>query len=145
MADPVDPDHFREDFPEFASIVTYPTTMVQFWLDVASQMVRQQVWGQQYKLGVELYTAHNLVLEAQAARAVAVGGVPGVSSGPINNKSVDKVSTGYDTTVASEEKAGAWNLTVYGTRFYRLMLMFGAGGIQLGAGCGIAGTVNYNI
>lgn len=132
MTSPVTADQFRLDFPEFASAVTYPDTQVNFWLNVASQFVRVQVWGNQYTLGVELYAAHNLVLEQQAMRAVLTGGVPGIATGPINNKSVDKVSVGYDTASSSEEKGGNWNLTIYGLRYKRLADLFGMGGIQIG-------------
>lgn len=129
---PITADQFRLDFHEFSSSVTYPDTMIDFWLTVAANFVRQCVWGNQYGLGCELYAAHNLVLEAQAQRASQTGGIPGVATGPINSKSVDKVSVGYDTGVASEEGAGNWNLTTYGLRFKRLADLFGMGGIQLG-------------
>ena len=122
---------FRQNFPEFVSDVTYPDTLVEFWLAVAVKQVRAQVWQDQTDLGVQLFTAHQIVLEAAAKKASLTGGTPGQNTGPVNNKSVDKVSIGFDTGASSVEKGGNWNLTTYGTRFKYFVDLFGAGGIQL--------------
>lgn len=83
-----------------------------------------------------LFIAHHAVLERKALDAAAQpGGVPGVSTGVINSKSVDKVSVGYDTAAGTEEGAGHWNLTVYGIRLKSLFNMMGAGPVQVGIGC----------
>lgn len=129
----ITPTTFRTNFPEFASTTTYPNAMVQFWLGVAYQMVRAEVWSTMLDVGVQLFTAHNCVLEAQAARAAATGGVPGGPVGPANNKSVDKVSVGYDTAAGTVPGWGNWNLTTYGTRFKYFVDIFGMGGVQVGA------------
>jgi hypothetical protein len=125
------PTQFKMDFPEFASITDYPDDMVQFWLTAGEAMTSESRWGDLYGLGVELFAAHNLVLEQQAIKRASAGGSPGGASGPVSAKTVDKVSVSYDTTVASEADAGHWNLTIYGQRRYRLSMMFGAGGMQL--------------
>lgn len=122
---------FRVAFTEFTSITVYPDAMVNFWLAVAVKQVRACAWQDQVDLGIMLYVAHNCVLEAQANKAAATGGFPGGNTGSINNKSVDKVSVGYDTNVTAEEGSGNWNLTTYGQRFIRMSRLFGAGGIQL--------------
>lgn len=122
---------FRAAFPEFTPNPPYTSAMIAFWLAVAVKQVRSCVWQDQTDLGVMLYMAHNCVLEAQAAKATATGGFPGGNTGAVNNKSVDKVSVGYDTTVTAEEDAGNWNLTTYGQRFIHMTRLFGAGGIQL--------------
>ena len=127
---------FRANFPEFANVVTYPDTMINFWLTVAYKQVRAVVWQDQTDLGVQLFVAHNCVLEAQAIKAAATGGAPGGVVGPANSKSVDKVSVTYDTTAGTVPGWGNWNLTTFGTRFKYFVDMFGAGGIQVGA-CGI--------
>lgn len=122
---------FRVNFPEFTANPPYTTQMIVFWLAVATKQVRACVWQDQVDLGIQLYVAHNCVLEAQAAKAAATGGSPGAATGITNNKSVDKVSVGYDTITAAEADAGNWNLTTYGMRFIHMSRLFGASGIQL--------------
>jgi hypothetical protein len=41
------------------------------------------------------------------------------------------VTQAYDTTAGIVPEAGHWNLTTYGMRFIQLVLMFGAGPIQV--------------
>lgn len=130
---------FRRAFPEFADSLLYPEPVIDLWLAFAGQMLDVSRWGGSitgavYIMGVNLFTAHNLVLSRQAQASADNGAPPGVSQGPINSKSVDKVSVGYDTASASEEDAGHWNLTTYGVRFIHLARMLGAGPIQVGQG-----------
>lgn len=129
-------NQFRANFPEFNNEILYPDTMLQFWLDVAYRQCRASVWQDSLDLGVQLFVAHNCVLEAQAINAAATGQLPGTIVGPANAKSVDKVSVNYDTTAGTVPGWGNWNLTNYGTRFKYYVDMFGAGGIQVGA-CGL--------
>lgn len=84
-----------------------------------------------FDYGLELMVAHNLVLERRAQDENSKGNVPGWGRGLINNASVDKASVGYDTANVIEEGAGHWNLTTYGTRFYRMLNMVGAGPFQV--------------
>jgi hypothetical protein len=49
----------------------------------------------------------------------------------VTSKSVDKVSMGYDSSATLNPDAGFWNNSRYGSEFYQLILMFGAGGRQL--------------
>jgi len=132
MITPVLSAQFRVDFPEFTDSVKYPDSVVTFWLKVASKLINECRWGDSANLGSELFAAHNIVLEAQAMQQVAFGGLPGLSPGILNSKSVDKVASGYDTANAALPGAGHWNLTVYGTRYRYFAGLFGAGGIQLG-------------
>lgn len=122
---------FRTAFPEFADEVTYPTPMIEMWAGLAVMQVRSCVWKTATTLGQRLYVAHELVLAAQNAKAAAVGGVPGVSGGIANTKTVGSVTVGYDTTSTAEKGAGFWNLTNYGKQFWNLCRIFGAGAIQL--------------
>jgi hypothetical protein len=136
---------FVADFPEFGDASVYPVPMITYWLAFAALFLNQDRWGvpgaggnnvrTEFDYGQELYAAHQLVLEAKAIASANNGGVPGVAEGPVNNKSVDKVSIGFDTGASSEPGAGHWNLTVYGLRFIRLLNAFGAGPIQVGLGC----------
>lgn len=131
----ITPDQFRANFPEFANAITYPDTMISFWLTVAYKQCRAVVWQDELDLGVQLFTAHNCVLEAQAIKQAQSGQAPGSNVGPANAKAVDKVSVSYDTTAGTVPGWGNWNLTNFGTRFKYYVDMFGAGGIQVGAGC----------
>lgn len=124
----------RTDFPEFSSLQSFPDAVVNFWLGVAGKMLIASRWGDMLSVGIELYAAHNIVLDAQSTLTAAVGGIPGVSKGPVSGESIDKGSVSYDSVTASESGAGNWNLTTYGSRFIRLAKMFGAGGLQVGIG-----------
>ncbi len=135
----VTPQQFRLDFPEFTDPILYPPGQLTFWLNMAYGMLNASRWGAQLDVGAELYVAHNVAIEARAQAEAANGGIPGGQVGPINSKSVDKVSIGYDTGSGVEQGAGHWNLTVYGTRFIRLAKMFGAGPVQIGIGVGVTG------
>jgi hypothetical protein len=122
---------FRAAFPPFANVTTYPDTQVNFWLGIAGQVVNPDRWGGLTDFGKGLFVAHNLVLEARSAKAAAIGGAPGGATGVMTGKTVDKVSATYDASTATEEGAGNWNATDYGTRYWRFSLMMGAGGLQL--------------
>lgn len=148
----VTPASFRVALPAFADNVTYPDTSIAFWISIAVMMLPQSSWGtptdtvepvspgmvmtNKYDLGTILFVAHNLILEEQSRRAVAAGGVPGLSGagGPMSSKSVGPVSASYDTTAGLELEGGHWNLTIYGTRFVRLAGMLGTRIITVG-GC----------
>jgi hypothetical protein len=122
---------FRKQFPEFADTVQYPTPMVDFWSGIASQQVNQNKWCEMWVTGVSLYTAHELVIAQQSAKAAKQGGVAGTSGGIANTKTVGSVTVGYDATSTTEKDAGYWNRTTYGIQFIRLTRIFGAGVIQL--------------
>lgn len=127
----VDVAQFRQDFPEFAETTAYPDANVNFWLTVATQLINVDRWVGLADLGIELLTAHNLVLWKRAQIASSKGGVPGLSTGVTSSKAVADVSVGYDTAVASVKDGGNYNLTDYGTRYLDLVSMMGAGGLQL--------------
>lgn len=127
---------FREHFTAFASETDFPTPLVEYWLAIAVKLVNADRWGDLTDMGVELFAAHNLVLDRRANEEGAAGGSPGMSTGVASSKSVDKVSVSYDTSTGVEEGAGHWNLTIYGTRFVRFSRMMGAGPVQVGTGGG---------
>jgi hypothetical protein len=127
----MDPTQFVTDFPEFSNPTIYPPAMIQTWLTVAASLVNGERWKELTNLGIELVTAHHLVLGARDQNAAAVGGIPGTMNGPTSAKAVDKVSTSYDTGAAALDGAGFWALTSYGMRYLTLARMFGAGGLQI--------------
>lgn len=122
---------FRAAFPEFADTEKYTTDQIQFWVDLAVLQVTECIWKRAWSKGVSLYVAHEITLAAQNEKAASFGGVPGVSGGIANTKTVGGATIGYDTVVTSEKDAGYWNLTNYGKQFIRLARIFGAGAIQL--------------
>ena len=137
---------FRQDYPEFASVALYQNSAVAYWTTVAGLLLRTERWGvgstaatapptTVLDVATELFVAHNLAIEKMAQDAAKRGGTPGVSQGPVSSKSVGGVSISYDTTAGIDKDAGHWNLTTYGTRLHWLMLMFGAGPVQVGIGC----------
>lgn len=122
---------FRSAFPEFKNTEVYPTAMIEFWAAFAEAQVRVCVWKTQWPMGVNLYVAHELVLAAQNQKVATFGGAPGTFGGVANNKTVGTATVGYDSQSTSEKNAGYWNLTNYGRQLYRLMMIFGAGAIQI--------------
>jgi hypothetical protein len=139
-------ESFRTDLPAFADQTVYPETAVTFWLTLAYQMLNPARWGPtpagaspspptaSIDIGAELFAAHNLSIEARNQREAASSIPPGMHTGVISAKSVDKVSVNYDVKAGINENDGHWNLTVYGTRFMFMVRMFGAGPIQIGPG-----------
>jgi len=125
------PEQFRADFPEFADPTKYSDASVEFWLTVSVSLVNPDRWGVLTDQGIELCTAHHLVLAARDQASASVGGIPGQVNGPQSSKAVDKVSASYDTGAATIDDAGMWNLTTYGVRFLTLARLMGAGGMQL--------------
>jgi hypothetical protein len=124
---------FRAAFIAFSDATKFPDPAIQMWLDAAVLMVNASRWATLTDLGVQLYAAHNIVLESQADRAASKGRVPGLQAGILTSKGVGGVSAGYDVSSVTEDKAGHWNLTTYGTRFYRLSKLMGAGPMYVGA------------
>lgn len=140
MTTPVTVAKFRADLPEFADTSVYPDSILGFWLTFASQMTDEGRWGELAEVGQVMFSAHHVVLERQAMMTAAVGGVPGLEVGIVNNKSVDKVSVGYDTQGGQELDAGHWNQTIYGRRYIHLARMIGGGPVQIGIGCAPVGS-----
>lgn len=83
---------------------------------------------------LELWTAHQLVLEKQAVAAALSGGNPGTSIGVITSKSVGSVSVSFDVSSIVEDGAGYYNQTIYGMRFWRLAKAVSGGPLQIGVG-----------
>lgn len=121
---------FREDFPAFSNNGFYPDDQVTYWLNLGGKLLPADRWDDLLDDGLQLFVAHNLVLERGAQAAAANGAPPGQATGMVAGKTVDKVSVSYDTSAAMELEAGHWNLTIYGQRFIRLARMVGAGGVQ---------------
>ena len=127
----MDLSQFRADFPEFADTTAYPDSALTTWSTVAEKLVNEDAWQDCYTLGVNLLTAHNLVLAKSNLNAASVGGLPGGISGQTSSKTVGSVTAQFDTQAAAEKDAGMYNSTVYGKQFIHYARLFGAGAIQL--------------
>ena len=125
----------RSDFPEFGDTTKYPESLLDTWLNVASNLVNAVKWAELTNLGLELVTAHFTALSVADQVSVASGGIPGVVNGPTASKSVDKVSVTKDVAAVIIEGGGQWNMTSYGIRYLTLVNLLGAGPVQIGS-CG---------
>jgi hypothetical protein len=134
---------FRESYSEFSNTTTYPDSAVNYWIGIAGVLMSNtRRWGQGSTVAVsppttkidfatECFVAHNLALEQLAQNAGNAGGVPGLTPGILNSKSVGPVSAGYDTSAGIDPTAGHWNYTTYGMRFARLANGVGMGPLQV--------------
>jgi hypothetical protein len=125
----------RGNFTEFSNTVTYPDSLISFWLQVAYMMLPACNWGVALDLGAQLYAAHNLVLEGLANAEAGNGAPPQLAVGPIITKTVGEVTVTYDTASGVNVEDTHWNMTTYGTRFITFARQFGAGPRQFGIGC----------
>ena len=126
---------FRKDYPEFGNAEAYPESAVTYYLTWATIMLNPLRWGSVLPLATELYAAHYLTEERKAFLNSRVGLAAGDVSGPLQAKSVDKVSLTYDMSSVVDADAGDWNQTIYGRRLWRLIMMAGMGPVQVGIGC----------
>lgn len=127
---------FREAFPPFKNPAAYMSPEIQFWIDLGQKLMDPVRWGDVLDYGLQLFIAHNLSLGTMSTQASGAGQAPGQVAGPVTSASVDKVSYSRDPSSAMDPKNGHWNLTTYGLRYIRLVMMFGAGPIQVGIPAG---------
>lgn len=126
-------EEFRASMPVFDDETAYNYDELFFWLTFADQVLTPDKWPEPYRsLGIRLFVAHNIILARRDDVTVLGGGIPGGTLGVVASKSVGGASISYNTMIGLEQGAGAWNLTVYGLRFYRIMMLVGMGGVQLG-------------
>ena len=141
----ITPNSFRIDFPEFASTVDFPSSILNYYIALSGLLLNKQRFGRpgatvtnppnnMYDMAQELFVAHHVVLERNAQIAARSGGVPGEARGPVTSKSSGPISISYDAGASVDQNAGHWNDTEYGKRFWSLVQMFGAGPIQVGIG-----------
>jgi len=123
---------FRENFPEFEDDTKYPDSMITFWSGLGEKLLNETRWDDFYTEGIQLFTAHHIILASQNETAASAGKTPGLgSNGIVSNKNVGSVSVGYDTGSITLQDAGNFNLTTYGRSFWQLMLIVGMGGYQV--------------
>lgn len=122
---------FRTDFPEFADAARYTPTMINFWSGIGEKVISNDRWGGLFTQGLELFTAHNIVLAAGNKSAAASGSAPGQANGVVTAKKVGDVGVNYDNNTSMELDAGHWNQTTYGRQYIRLARLIGQGCVQL--------------
>lgn len=121
---------FRGAFPAFSDPLAFPPAQIQFYLDLGYNMHNPDRWGAMLDFGVQLWTAHNLSMDAASA---AAGGAPGAMRGNVTSMSADGVSWSRDFGSVVDPQAGHWNLTAYGVRWRAIMNLVGAGPVYVGA------------
>ena len=125
---------FRKDLPEFADTTRYPNAVLDYWLGIGAQIVNAQRFGDLTNPQIESFAAHNITLERRAIDEAERGGQVGMGVGILTSKSVDKASASYDVSTGAETGAGFYNQTIYGKRYWQMLRLHGAGGIQVGVG-----------
>uniref|UniRef100_A0A6M3M467 Uncharacterized protein n=1 Tax=viral metagenome TaxID=1070528 RepID=A0A6M3M467_9ZZZZ len=128
---PFDPVQFRIDFPEFADITKYPTSMLNFWAGLGDTLLSISRWGDRRPYGMSLFVAHNIVLAAQNSATAVAGGDPGSSGGLVSGEGAGPLNYSIDTSSISEEGGGNYNESLYGRMFLRLARIVGTGGIHV--------------
>lgn len=124
---------FRTVFPEFADTVVIPDALVQFNLDLATNSLPAEVWGDRLDAGTAFYAAHYIALALQRAAAVAHGASPGTAgaaTGVVTAKSVGGVSKSMDVRLGTTDGGGSFNLTQYGQEFLTLASTVAVGAMQ---------------
>ncbi len=124
---------FRANFTEFSSVTVYPNAEIDFWIGLALLLHDVGRWGTALDYGIQLFVAHNLSLQFDSKKASASGQNPGKVVGNVTGGTVDKVSYTRDTSSVMDPKNGHWNLSSYGLRYIRLVMMIGAGPVYVGA------------
>jgi hypothetical protein len=124
---------FRADFPEFANTTVYSDATVTLWMGVGVARLNAARWNAMglYNIGLELFTAHFVVLAIANQRRAAAGEIPGQDTTVKASKAAGPVSAGIDTTISSDVRAGSWNLTDYGKRFHEMAMIVGIAGAQV--------------
>lgn len=127
----LDESTFRQNMPMFADADQFPSAQFNFYLKLGVKLLSESRWDDLLDDGLTFYVAHYLTLYARDMAFVDVGGIGGKVVGNETSKSIDGVSKSMDVSSVLNSDAGHWNQTTYGIQFYQLMMMVGAGGIQL--------------
>lgn len=127
----IDESSFRLNMPMFSSVADYPSFQFNFYLKLGLKLLNERRWDDLLDEGLTFFIAHYLTLYKRSMASMTVGGDAGKVVGNETSKSVDSVSKSMDVSGILNTDAGHWNQTTFGLQFYQLMMMVGAGGIQL--------------
>lgn len=128
---------FFSFYPQFQGLDELPEAVIQLYLDFALDVVNIARWGNQFKLGVCLFTAHFVTLYLMSATPEGADAQEVLNSaqmrGVISSKSVHDVSVSYDYSLAVSEvdKWGNFGLTLYGNQFVSIAKLMGKGGMYI--------------
>lgn len=123
---------FRANFPEFVDAAIYKDTQITFQSTFAEKITSKDAWGDCWENGVELLTAHLLVIAVANKKASVIGAIPGgTNSGATSSKQVGDTSISYDVSNSAELGAGFYNSTSYGRQYWHYLMLFGTGAIQI--------------
>lgn len=128
---------FYSFYPQFQGLDELPESVIQLYLDFALDVVNIAKWGNQFKIGVCLFTAHFITLYLMSATPEGANAQEVLNSaqmrGVISSKSVHDVSVSYDYSLAISDvdKWGNFSLTIYGNQFVNLAKMIGKGGMYI--------------
>lgn len=125
----VTPSQFLQHFPAFDLPDQYDVTMIQWNIDAAEGLLKQDVWGDLWERGVELFTAHMMYVGFGKPNPNGGGSSSGGTStnGVVASKSVAGVSVSYDTkaTTLEGDSAAFYNQSPYGIQFLTWARMVG--------------------
>lgn len=118
-------ESFRLSFPYFADPTKYTDARISFYAELAKVMMDEEVWGDTYPYGLQLFIAHNLMAEDMRL-LMALGGA-GAGFGPIMGtmRSVDGVTYSNKYMMGFYRNAGFWGTTPYGQQYYDLVMIIG--------------------
>jgi hypothetical protein len=137
---PLTLDGFRTKFSRtFRDRRRFTDASCLTWLRLGARLLPADRWGEMLELGIYLFAAHNISLEAQAEAEGAAGLAPGGKVGPVSSKSAGGISLSYDVSSGIEAGDGHWTMTSFGRRFIHTCKIVGMGGVQVGGSAPIPG------
>lgn len=126
-----DPTLFRQQFPAYANVTTYPDAMLQMYWDMAICYVSDQTYGFCWDLDEHCRT---LALNLMTAHLLYIAGLvaDGQTAILINSSTVDKITV--NLTVAPIRNQWQWWLSTspYGQQLWALLQVNSVGGIYIG-------------
>jgi hypothetical protein len=123
-----DVDLFRQQFPAFANVTTFPTVQLQMYWDMATVYISDNgsfgdLTGTSRQLAINMMTAHLTALSV----LIAAGQVPGL----MQNATIDKVTVGLTPPPLPNQWQWWMNQTPYGQQLLALLQANSVGGFYV--------------
>lgn len=119
---------FRQQFPAFANMTTFPDAMLQMYWDMATCYISDEDYGWLNdgcrQLAINLMTAHLTALSV----LIAEGDTPGI----VNSATIDKVSVSLTPPPIPNQWRWWLNNTPYGAQLLSLLAANSVGGFYIG-------------
>lgn len=129
-------EDFKSFYPQFIG-EGVPDAVLEMYLEMANQNIRETRWRSYWKLAMGLFIAHFATLWAMgvaepASSAADIAG-SGENQGMMSSKSGGGVSISRDYSIVNNglTRWAAWNQTKYGTQLATLAKLVGKGGMQI--------------